>query len=243
MDRETVIKQFNASINRFFTSRIIIADEVIAQYLMLVADTPVLLDIIADAMTHANYAAESARAISPKDFPGRFVMPENRNKVITLVTGLLYQFDMRERSIVEFVTEYFPDPGSHRAYLSFCETVIAPYAEAMLYALRGEPAIINTAEIEEDIALIPFPEKAREDAENWMRALLEAVQGDNTLAELDRQDALTMVKGMLYVLDMRSTVLIKITWVGLKNTLGYYKPGIRYLKELQTLLTNYGVID
>lgn len=242
MDIKLAIKKFNDAINSFYTARLIIVERNIGRLLELIASTPELYGVIAECAKSANYQAEYKKAVSRDGVGGYFNLPANRRQLISLITGLLYEFDNKTLSIVDFVTGYFPGETSHESYLTFCEKVITPYAEAFRYMLEGEPGEISGV-LSEELSIIPFPDKAKEDADFWLRSLLDIIVGDNSISESERREIVTMIKGLLYVLDTRNPMLIKIVWIGLKNTVGGRKVGFREMKETEMVLMSYGVID
>ena len=66
---------------------------------------------------------------------------------------------------------------------------------------------------------------------------------DNGLNNLERKDFITMIKGLMYVTELANPLLIKLNWLGIKYALGNRKSIYRELKEVETILINYGVID
>ncbi|MFA5449536.1 MAG: hypothetical protein WC292_03755 [Clostridia bacterium] len=242
MDTVKTLKKFNAAIDAFFSSRLIIVEGTIRSYLELVADESELLRIISESAKNNAYALEYKKAVSRDGVGGFLTIPSNRRQLITLVTGLLYEFDAKTLSVIDFVTRFFPAETSHESYRLFCEKVIMPYADAFRYMLEGEPRELSEA-IAEELAIIPYPDKAKEDTDFWLYSLLDIVVGDNSSTEENRREYVAMIKGLLYVSETRNPMLIKTVWIGLKNTLGFRKPFMRELKEIEMILKSYGVID
>lgn len=242
MDTKDVVKSFQDAVNEFYTSRLIIVEKSIKKLLELIVSTPPLYRTVSECAATVNYPAEFKKAASRDGVGGKFTLPVNRRHVVALVTGLLYEFDNKTLSIVDFVTGYFTAETTHQSYLRFCDSVIKPYADAFLCLIEGEPREISEA-LAGELALIPFPDKAKEDVDFWLRSLLDTVIGDNTAEEDARREYVTMIKGLLYVLDTRNPMLIKIVWIGLKNTLASKKAYFRELKEIEMILKTYGVID
>lgn len=243
MEHEAAINKFNSAVEEFYRSRLILVDRVITGFLRSIAEEPELMDVLNDAAATASYANEYKKAVSKDGIGSYFLLPQGGKQIITLVTGLLYEFDNKTLSIVDFVTKFFPSDSAHDSYSNFCGRVITPYAEAFRRRLIGEPETVSEALAEPRPTPAAFPDKAKEDCEYWLNALLDAVIGDNSTAEDKRREYVTMIKGMLYVLDSRNPLLIKLLWLGLKNTLGAYRPGKRELNEIKTVLFTYGVLE
>jgi|AGTN01.1.fsa_nt_gi hypothetical protein len=242
MEKIAAVKKFEEAIGVFYSSRLIIVEQAVSRLLETIASTPELYAVVDECAKSSDYKKEYNKAINRDGVGGIFTLPPNRRQIVTLVTGLLLDFDNKNLSVVDFVTGYFPSGTSHASYLSFCENVIEPYSEAFIYLLEGEPAEL-TKVMSEELAIIPFPDKAKEDADFWLSSLLDSVLGDNQTPEILRREYAEMIKGLLYVSDLRNPLLIKIVWLGLKNTLASKRPPYRELKEIEMVLKGYGVID
>ncbi|HOL61395.1 MAG TPA: hypothetical protein PLS05_05920 [Clostridia bacterium] len=243
MDIESAVKKLNEGIDEFYRSRLILVDRVIAAFLQTLAGDSVLMATLQECASSVNYANEYKKAISKDGIGSYFLLPQGSKQIITLVTGLLYEFDNKTLSIVDFVTKFFPAETSHESYVSFCDRVIRPYGEAFSRMLKGEPDAVTETLAEAAPQPLTFPDKAKEDCEFWLKALLDVVTGDNSAPEDKRREYFTMIKGMMYVLDGRNPLLIKLLWIGLKNTLSGYKPSKRELDEIKLVLFTYGVLD
>lgn len=242
MDCEKVIKIFNNAIAGFYSSRLIIVEREISKFLRIIAETPELYDIITDCGKRVSYGAEFEKAVAKSDTGAKFTMPKDRRRVISLVTGLLLDFDRKDLSIVDFVTKFYPADTSHESFINFLDDIITPYREAFTTLITGEPSAVTVA-MKEELSVIPFPDAVKEDCDFWLRSLLDIVYGDSITEEAKRREFILVINGLLHASELRNPMLIKVIWIGLKNTFGYYKPGIRELKELESLLRNYGVIE
>lgn len=242
MEHEAAIKKFDVAIQEFYHSRLILVDRVIASFLQTLAQDAELMGVLESCSSTTGYAAEYKKAVSKDGIGSYFLLPKGAKQIVTLVTGLLYEFDNKTLSIIDFVTKFFPADSAHGSYTDFCNRLITPYAEAFRGRLLGEPEAISDTLAETPSAPPAFPDKAKEDCEYWLGALLDVVTGDNNTSEEKRREFVTIIKGMLYVLNSRNPLLIKLLWIGLKNTLGVYKPGKRELGEIKSLLFTYGVL-
>ena len=243
MSDPRALLKFNECINAFFNSRLIIVDRTIADFLSTVVSTPELMQIVTECVRTTNFDRELNNAMERDNLGMRFRLPHNKRHVIALVTGLLTEFDRKNMSIVDFVTKFYPADASHTSYMSFCEEVLRPYADAFRALLIGEDPDESKATVADERSARPLNDKAKEDADYWLRTLIDAVIAMNDIPEDYRREAVTMIKGLLYALDLGNPILIKLVWIGLKNTLGLYNLCMRELKEIETILLNYGVID
>lgn len=223
----------------FKESRLILVERVISSFLEGVANDPKLYEILVESNRGFDYQCELQKAIVRERYSARFSLPQNRHVLVALVTGILYEFDKKTRSLVDFVTKYYPSDGSHQSYLKFLDGVIFPYIKAfreLLNPVAPEPE-------RQEANSQPLPDQAKEDAEQWAKCLLKKVIADNEPDESDRNEMTTMIHGFLYVLDTHNPLLIKIVWIGLKNTFGNYQQGFTELKALEAVLLDYGVLS
>ena len=223
----------------FGTSKLIMVDQVIRKFLGRVANDPMLYRVLVDCNRGFDYEGEKKKATVHDRFGVRFVLPRNRHTVVALVTGLLYEFDKKEGgSVVNFVLKHFNSDATHLSYQRFLEEVIYPY----LAAFADLTAPVVPEEDPPETAPTTVPEAVREEAENWVKRLLDLVIGDNDTYESERKEMILMLNGLTYVLGEQNALLIPIVWTGLKNTFGDYPRGERELQELERVLFNYGVL-
>lgn len=243
MDNKQNLTKFNEYLNAFYGSKLIIVDKTISDFLKMLAQDSSYMEIISEAARTSSFKQEYQKAIF-NDLNGiSFRLPMNKRHIITLVTGLLFEFDRKTISVIEFVRKCYPAEASHESYIAFCDNVIKPFGEAFrdLYLGIEEEKVAETvvANFEEK----PFNDKAKEEIDYWLNLVIGGVMSDNSFSSRERSDANTMIKGLMYVTDLANPLLIKLTWIGLKYTLGNRRSIYRELKEVETILINYGVID
>jgi hypothetical protein len=242
MSEEAALQFLRASEHEFCESRLILVERVISGFLQGLTENPDLLAILEDCAKSASYPSEYKKAVSRDGVGSYLLLPQGTKQMISLVTGLMYEFDNGTISIVDFVTKFFPSDSSNASYGMFCERIIKPYFDAFTRRLKGEPDTVSETLAEKLQTPYSFPDKAKEDCEHWLKALLDIAAGDNNTPEDKRREYIEMIKGMIYVLEGRNPLLIKLLWTGLKNTLGNFRPGRRELSEIKNILTVYGVL-
>lgn len=240
---DSLIK-FNDAVNAFYNSRLIIVDKVISGFLSTIVGTPDLIELVSDSAKTSNFRLEYNNAVGV-DRNGNpvFRLPHNPRHTVSLVVGLLFEFDKKTISIVEFVTKFYPAEASHESYLRFLDEIITPFADAFRKLLTGDKAIETIADNASDSHRKVLDEKAREECDYWVRMLMDAVIASNGISDELRVDSVTMVKGMLYALDTGNPIIIKLVWIGMRNTLNIGNIGNRELNEIETLLVNYSLIE
>ena len=242
MPNEQNLQKFSDAINAFYSSRLIIVDKAISEFLKTLASDNSYMEVLADATKTADYRQEFNKAIVNDENGVSFRLPMNKRHVIALVVGLLLEFDRKDLSIIEFVRKFYPAEASHDSYLAFCEQVIKPFSEAFKSVYVGEEDTYSSTTIA-DLEEKPFNDKAREECDYWLRLVIDGIISDNGFTPAERKDFITMVKGLMYVTELQNPLLIKLNWLGIKYALGNRKCVYRELKEVETILINYGVID
>ncbi|MBO5775801.1 MAG: hypothetical protein J6R35_00340 [Clostridia bacterium] len=243
MGNPNILNKFNEGLNAFYGSRLIIADRVISGFLQTLAQEPEFMAIIADCARTADFKQEYSHAIVNDENGLAFRLPVNKRHIVALVTGLLFQFDSNDISIIEFVRKFYPAEASHESYIAFCDNVLKPYGEAFRSVYLGEDQNGEVSSSAIDTPEKPFNDKAKEETDYWLTLALDNVVADNTFVDSHRHDATTMIKGLMYATELANPILIKLCWIGLKYVLGSRKSTYRELKEVESILITYGVID
>ncbi|MDR2266123.1 MAG: hypothetical protein LBE09_00860 [Christensenellaceae bacterium] len=241
MTKDQITMRLKTLIGEFFSSRIILVSAPISNLLKFITNTPELCSIIYSAADITSYDKEFALAIS--ESRNTFKLPREANRIVTLVTGLLYAFDTQLYSIVEFISKRFPGINNHQSYLQFCNSVLNPYHTALveLLAAKAKP---KAPSARGDTIIRHFPEKARDEALAWIKLLTSTVTADNDIYdERLRQEYILLLRAMARVLDDTETTLIRAIWIGIRNTFATYPNGTRAVNELGDLLYNYEVIN
>lgn len=241
MDNKMAFARFNAAAQAFNASHIIIVDKALSSFLETLVSTPELFAVVSEAAKTVSYKTEYANAFTRSKNGVSFVLPGNKRHAVALVLGLLYDFDRRVLSISDFVTRYFPAETPLGSFKRFCSEIMEPFAEAFRTLLTEESEEEPAEEVPQ--ILPPFGGTAKEDCDGWLRSLLERAVGDNSLGEDLRDDAVTMIKGLLFALDGGNPTIIKLVFIGLKYTLGARNAYLGELKAIETVLSLYGVLD
>ena len=231
--------KFDQCIMAFYSTRLIIVERTVSALLKTLATEPELMHVVSESASSTSYPAEYALATEG----GVFRIPASGNKrVVGLTVGLLLQFDKHEKSVIDFVTRYFPAPTSHESYMAFLDAVIRPFHKAFTALLSGENAI-QMPEGAPEVRDESLPDNAKEELAYWLKALMQKVfllDGADDGVQNDATDAL---KGMLYALEFDNPLLLKVVWIAIKYTLGSLNTGERELNSICEILHNYGITD
>ncbi len=243
MEREKNLTAFNEALNAFYSSRLIIVDKVISDFLKVLAQDASYMEILADSARTINFQQEFQKALTSTENGLAFRLPQSKRHIISLVTGLLFEFDKKNISVIEFVRRFFPDEVSHNSYIAFCDEIIKPFGVAFTSVYLGDTEDSISSKSITDLASNPISEKSIEEINYWLSLIIEGVISDNSFEPRHRDDSITLVKGMMYVITLQNPLLIKLNWIGLRYTLGIRNSFFRELKEVEAILMTYGVID
>ena len=155
---------FSQRVEEAINSRFILADRHISGLLKCVATIPELTAVVGETLKNVSYADEydKARVVLTKNGKSvcKFVMPNDKKRIIAFTVCLLTEFDSGRRSLLEFLTEFFYDEDTNVAYTKFCDTVLKPFKRAGEMVLKnlGSSAASNE-DYDEESALKIAPSK------------------------------------------------------------------------------------
>ncbi len=243
MEKQQNLTKFNDSLNAFFLSRLVIVDKTISDFLKMLVNEPSFMELVKESARTTSFKQEYQNSIVNDENGLSFKLPMNKRHIVALVVGLLFEFDKMDISVIDFVRKFYPREQSHDSYLAFCDGVIRPFGEAFRSLYLGE--VDDNLPSSESIVVEnkPFNEKAKEEIDYWLNLIMGGMIGDYTYSKDEQKELRTLIQGMSYVCSLADPLLIKLTWIGLKNTLGNHKSIYRELKEVESILITYGVID
>jgi len=243
MNNELNLNAFKGCINAFYSSRLILIDNPISSILKTLVGRTDYFQIIGECAKASLFSTEYKKAISVGVDGKKFYLPDSDSRIVSLVTGLLFEFDKNNISVIDFVTSYFPAKKPHESYIQFCDNVIRPYEKSFNNLYLGIVSNEEATEVTDNTKMAPLIDKAKEDCDYWLRTMLDTIIGDNSITERLRADSIKMINGLLYVLEMNSPMLVNIVWTGLDRTLSNVASCYRELRELELILRNYGAIE
>ncbi|HQC54644.1 MAG TPA: hypothetical protein PKX91_02855 [Clostridia bacterium] len=240
---DNVLQQFDEKIDACYNSRLILVDKPISELLKTLVSRQDYFSVLRDAAKTASFSNEFQKSCIMTSEGKKFLLPTSDTKIVSLVTGLLFEFDKGNLSIVDFVTSFFPSAHPHGSYIQFCKNVLLPFSDSFSRLMKGEPPHADVNLTLDTNTRSPLVDKVKEDCDYWIRIMIDSVIGDNSINERLRQDALKMLNGFLHILDLNDPIITSITWTGLNYTLSDVNAVYRELRELELLLKKYGAID
>lgn len=245
---------FSQRVEEAINSRFILADRHISGLLKCVATIPELTAVVGETLKNVSYADEydKARVVLTKNGKSvcKFVMPNDKKRIIAFTVCLLTEFDSGRRSLLEFLTEFFYDEDTNVAYTKFCDTVLKPFKRAGEMVLKnlGSSAASNE-DYDEESALKIAPPAFRLDSAAKTAILNEIaefeakIKLDTFMSKPFIIECCVMAEAFAVAVKNDSETGIKIMWIGFKNTIHYAQASETNAIKIKRILLNYNLID
>ena len=244
---------FSQRVEEAINSRFILADRHISGLLKCVATIPELTAVVGETLKNVSYADDKARVVLTKNGKSvcKFVMPNDKKRIIAFTVCLLTEFDSGRRSLLEFLTEFFYDEDTNVAYTKFCDTVLKPFKRAGEMVLKnlGSSAASNEDYDEESALKIAPPPAFRLDSAAKTAILNEIaefeakIKLDTFMSKPFIIECCVMAEAFAEAVKNDSETGIKIMWIGFKNTIHYAQASETNAIKIKRILLNYNLID
>lgn len=231
---------FSDNIKNLRKASIITADTAISNLLGAITGIPQLFDVLKECNRDFDFKSSLRNAVNA-DLVGGFVLPIGKRQTVALVTGILLNFDRHELPIVDFIMTRFPAENHQTSYIRFIQEVIDPYEKAFLECMSKGAVAIDEAVSDEVAPVTRFPDNAQEDVAFYLRALRDDIAGAN-LNDAARAELATVLGGMEYILETKNPLLIKVGFIGLKNSVILYGVSSRQVTGIEEVLKLFGIL-
>lgn len=162
-------------------------------------------------------------------------IPNNSHVLIALITGILYKIDSGKINILDLLKTAYPDMDTTKSYTLFLKDYIIPFVDAINLAAFGHPY--------DDVKLPKAGtyDKMKEEISWAVNRIIKERLSDN---ESDMNDELfTMLNGLSHSINFCDNQIIKVAYIGLKNTLIRYSINLgEELLNIKNILSIYGVM-
>ncbi len=231
---EQNINKIKSLVHNLTKANILVLDKEISLFLSALATHQVFKDTITQCNHNYSFSADWQKLLLKK----QFILPHNRQQKIAFIIGLLYKLDIKRISSIDMLKTFYPDyTDLQLAYNQFCIDIILPLEEAFIAILKGEPVEIEQPTAEEKT---PILDKMNEDIQHWLSLILVTIS-QNKHNNHNEKELYFMIKGFSNILESNDINLIKLLWLGLKNTLYKYNLGLNEIDEIEKLFALYGL--
>lgn len=221
---------FDDALKDVLSSNILSSKGEIRKFLIKLNSCKTLRDVVATCARGVDFREEFSRAFTEnKGLPGR------REKLVALITGLLYAFDTGKHSVTAFLTLAYPEQKLENSFRLFLSDVIEPYGKAFIQCLEGIPREAVWVPEKTDCGVMNAELKRL--CDSIKEKAFYSVSDQKTLAELDEG-----IRAFLYCLPFGDNILTKNAFSALTDC---WKLAGRDPAELQPLydtLKIYGIV-
>lgn len=232
-------------------SKFILSERKISGVLKCIVGTPELFGLIKECLTGFDFEAEFRVAQMPNqsDYSNRYSlrMPADKKKLIAFTFCLLADFDSKRRDLHQFLQDYFFEDGSiYEAYKKFVFSVIKPFrktVESLFKAEETENDEVTEAEKFFDGENIAIDNMVVEDLISKIQDISTALTADDALNHSEKREMIDITEGLGNAIITRETRLIKLLWIGFKNTMKGYKTLSSKISDIETKLKEYRIVE
>lgn len=232
---------FCDNINAIRSASLITADSAISNLLNTLTGIPQLFDVLKECNRDFDFKSGFHSATST-DGSGSLVLPIGKRQTVALVTGILLGFDRHELPIVDFIMTRFPAENHTASYLRFLQEVITPYEKAFLECMSKGAVAIDEAVSDEVAPVTRFPDNAQEDVVFYLNELRSEIALMNSVGDAERSELATVVNGLEYIIESKNPLLIKVGFLGMKNSFALYGSVPRQIAGIEEVLKLFGVL-
>ena len=169
-----------------------------------------------------------------------FVLPTEPYKVVSLVTGLLYNVDRDNIDFLAFLKISFPQEAQPMSqFKAFCDYVMVEYYNAFEKLLCEDATVVNVEVEAKDVIL---PSTLLDQLSPFILAVSEQILIDKTISEVKRAESIAVLDGLCLALEKGNSLFIKAMCIGLKYTLAGSKQHNSHVKGIETVLVDFGVL-
>lgn len=225
---ENDLAMFTQRVNDLLECKYILASKRIASLLKGVVSISVFTESVAACLKNFSYATEFARnrlLVSDGDgVKAKMTLPVDRLRLFTFVFCLLAEIDSGERDFTKFLSEYFGDE-TNESYRKFCAEIIVPFKKAGEFLLReANPDGVDAETAQKGMAYFGaetiYVSSAVYDSVITLLNKVKAKADNDFQGGGDqRAECVEMTDAFINAFLSKNPKLIRIVWIGFKNTL------------------------
>ncbi len=243
------IRAFYDACSDMKNAKFILADAKISQILKAIVASPELIATVGEALVNFNFDNEFAKAQVKNDLTNVcFKLPNEANKIVALVFGLLSEFDAHRLDLHSFVRDYFNAEGRLivDCFNDFVDNVILPFRDATLEMLGYE---VEKREVEESMEEMETEEYIEEENDligdfydeisTILSQIQETVNQDHKVKQ-DRKDEINItIDATLESLELGNLKIMNALLISLNYLISPIKSVRFYNHELQESLLKF----
>lgn len=239
--------------NTLIECKLILADKAITGVLKFIASCPPLLQCAKSSLEEYTYAQEFVRCRSVVTLPDKSAItrlkpPPTPARIFSFVLCLLTEFDTNKRSLTDFLNDFYPMENPNDSYSAFADQFLRPFKHAGESILSSaDPESFNYKQ--EEIAEKYFNQEHIYISSAASQALLTLIDKlrvrldyESFFSQQEKQDCFEILFALERALQLKNPKLIRLIWIGFKNTLTRQRIAEPYIKAIYALLVENNLI-
>lgn len=233
---QQLIDRFEEKCIALRDGKFIMSKDRIASILRLLASNEDMIELIKACNKHFNYNAELRQCKGGSIKGKQFKLPTQAEKVVALVTGLLYDFDRKPNEFNLFLSENFVGENPTEQFKQFYDAIIIPYKDNMITLLKQDASRPSFGDDEEKPLLIS--DSIKEQLFPLIDALTTSILSAS-IPETKYQECVTVLEGFYYAIETADERLVRAMWLGAKNTILGCHVGEAYIRSIDKVFNSY----
>lgn len=239
------VNNFTKNCDELISSNYILATKKISDLLKGLSSSKIFMELFEYLTSDFDYESAKARALKTKSFEGGgFCVPTDRQEFLALVFLLLCEIDMEKIKFIDFIMLYFNGGGYKESYVNFCQKLIAPFKNEVLFAIKQ---MRNTEALDERFVTVkPVKQILNKQTVAELDELL--CNSKNTIFQYkmdlkDKNDIFDLYKNFANALHENDALRIKTAFLGYKYATIYQRKPDVFMTAIEKILKENGILD
>lgn len=210
IEADSDIKEFVRACDRLAEGKYILSERRLADLMKTIAGSEKLYGIFRDALKGYNRKAEFHKSQTTVGSRSKLILPQNQTKLLAYVFCLLVELDSGERSLRDFLDEYFYHTNPNEEYALFCAALIVPFRDVTEYVYyNGAESYLEDDGV--DFTL-------RDSAKAMLAQMTTLVSESTLITAQTKQELFLLARAIETSLTPNRIDLVKALLIGYKNT-------------------------
>jgi hypothetical protein len=230
MEYMEYIDNLDKAILDMMESKIILADISVKNVLIAISKCGDYCRTIKECTSSFDYDKEYNRYFAEEK-----KVPTSQRILIALVVGTLYKIDSLTLNLIDLLKTIYNDMDTTKSYPLFITDYIIPFVDALNFITFGQP--YDEVKLPNIGSFDKLNEEIKWEVNRIINERLPKEDIDVN-AEL-----YTMLNGLNHSITLGDNIVIKVAYIGLKNTILKYNYNLNdELQNIKNILTIYGVL-